>query len=183
VGTVVTEGDATRGGDGMRGDDGSRGTGVGVAHGFDVSFVREVPITPAQLWQGWTDRETLLRWFTPAPWVTTDAEIDPRPGGIFRTEMRGPAGERNGGTGCVLEAVRDRRFVWTSALGPGYAPVARPEVGFLFTAVLEFAPAPAGATYRATARHTTQADADEHARMGFEAGWSAALAQLVALFG
>lgn len=150
---------------------------------FDLTFQRVVPVTAAQLWQGWTHAPTLMKWFTPAPWKTIDAEIDPRPGGIFRTVMRGPNGETGGdGVGCVLEAVPNRRFVWTTALGPGYRPNPVAEGGFHFTGILEFEPADGGALYRATGRHSTQADADQHAAMGFEVGWGLALDQLVALF-
>ena len=151
--------------------------------GFDLSFQRVVPVTAAQLWQGWTDPETLKQWFTPAPWKTIDAEIDLRPGGIFRTVMRGPNGESgDDGVGCVLEAIPDRRFVWTTALGPGYRPNPVPEGGFHFTAVIEFEPVASGTVYRAVGRHATRSDADAHAAMGFEVGWGLALDQLVALF-
>ena len=142
---------------------------------------RIVPLSPAQLWKGWTDAAILTKWFTPAPWITQEAEVEASPGGIFRTVMCGPGGERNEGSGCVLDAVEDQRFVWTSALGPGFRPVVANE-GFLFTAILEFAPTSDGTMYRATARHSTAADAASHADMGFEAGWSAALDQLVELF-
>lgn len=171
---------------------------VAMAGAYDLTFERVVPVTAAQLWQGWTDSATLMKWFTPAPWKTIDAEIDPRPGGIFRTVMRGPNGETGGGgVGCVLEAVPNERFVWTTALGPGYTPNAVPDGGFHFTGVLEFLPtegdAPSGTKsrggtgnggtlYRATGRHSTQADADQHAAMGFAVGWGLALDQLVALF-
>ena len=117
----------------------------------------------------------------PVP-VTEEAEVDPVPGGIFRTLMCGPNGERNEGSGCVLEAIEGRRFVWTNALEPGFRPVAPPTEGFLFTAILEFLPADGGTLYRATARHSTREDAEAHASMGFEAGWSVALNQLGALF-
>jgi uncharacterized protein YndB with AHSA1/START domain len=92
----------------------------------------------------------------------------------------------------VLEAVPNRRFVWTTALGPGFVPNAPVEGGFHFTGILEFLPVDgnlgSGATsnggtlYRATGRHATQAEADQHAAMGFEVGWGLALDQLVALF-
>jgi len=148
----------------------------------DLVLELTVSISAEQLWQGWTDATTLKKWFTPAPWITTEAEIDPRPGGIFRTVMNGPDGERNEGTGCVLEAIKDTRFVWTSAMLPGFIPQARPEEGFFFTAILEFESVSGGTLYRATVRHETVADAQAHAEMGFEAGWGAALDQLVALF-
>ena len=133
---------------------------------FDLKFQRVVPATAAQLWQGWTDAATLMKWFTPAPWKTIDAEIDARPGGIFRTVMRGPKGETGGdGVGCVLEAVPERRFVWTTALGPDYPPNPVEEGGFHFTGILEFEPVAdgvpgdtsrgGGTLYRATGRHAT----------------------------
>ena len=100
---------------------------------------------------------------------------------MFRTVMCGPDGERNEGSGCVLEAVENERFVWTNALESGYRPVGSSE-GFLFTAIIEFTPSDRGTRYRATVRHATDADAAQHAEMGFEAGWGGALDQLVALF-
>lgn len=142
-----------------------------------------VPVPAEHLWTCWTDSAVLTKWFTPAPWVTSEAEIDPVPGGIFRTVMRGPNGEMQEGSGCVLEAVENRKFVWTSALGPGFQPVSRATEGFLFTAILEFTPIEDGTLYRAIARHSTPEDAAVHAEMGFEVGWGAALDQLVALFG
>ena len=148
----------------------------------DLSFERIVPVPAAHLWRGWTDPEVLVKWFTPAPWVTTEAEVDARPGGIFRTVMRGPNGEGNEGTGCVLEAVPNRRFAWTGALAPGFRPQPAPEGGFLFSAVIDFDEQQAGTRYRATVLHVTEADARRHAEMGFEAGWGAALDQLVALY-
>lgn len=149
----------------------------------DLVLERVVPCTVDHLWRGWTDPELLVRWFTPAPWKTIEAEIDPRPGGIFRTVMQGPDGETGGGEGCVLVAEPMSLFVWTSALGPGFRPVSAAEGEFLFTASIEFAPASGGSLYRAVARHTSAADAAVHAEMGFHQGWGAALDQLVALFG
>lgn len=148
----------------------------------DLVLDRVVPTTAEDLWLGWTDPTTIKRWFTPAPWRTTEAEIDPVPGGIFRTVMEGPDGERNEAAGCVLEAIPNRRFVWTSALGPGFLPLAPPTEGFHFTAIVEFEPVDGGTRVFATARHGTAEEAAVHAEMGFEQGWGAALDQLVALF-
>lgn len=148
----------------------------------DLSFERIVPVPAAHLWRGWTDPELLVQWFTPAPWVTSEAEVDARAGGIFRTVMRGPKGERNEGTGCVLDAVPNRRFAWTGALQPGFRPQAAPDGGFLFSAVIDLDEQPSGTRYRATVMHLAEADAQRHAEMGFEAGWGAALDQLVALW-
>lgn len=147
----------------------------------DLVLERVVPVGAHELWRGWTDAETLMKWFTPKPWRTIEAEIDPVPGGVFRTVMCGPDGERNEGVGCVLEAIEDRRFAWTSALGPGFVPTANSGEGFVFTAIIEFTPVPDGTLYRATVRHGSATDAAEHATMGFSEGWGAALDQLVEL--
>jgi uncharacterized protein YndB with AHSA1/START domain len=150
---------------------------------LDLNFERIVPVMPEQLYRGWTDPDLLKKWFCPRPWLTTDCEIDLKPGGIFRTVMRGPNGEEGGGTGCYLEIIPHRKIVWTSALQPGYrpAPPVAPEQGFHFTAIIEFEAAPGGTIYRATVRHMRPEDAQAHARMGFEAGWNAALDQLLEL--
>ncbi len=147
----------------------------------DLVLERMVEASPLALWRGWTTPDLLVQWFTPAPWVTTEAEVDLRPGGVFRTVMQGPDGERNEGSGCVLEVVEGRRFVWTSALTPGFRPAVVPDGEWTFTGILEFEERDGGCQYRAIARHATAEDAQQHAAMGFHAGWSAALDQLVAL--
>lgn len=151
---------------------------------LDLTFERVVDVAAARLWAGWTDPELIVQWFTPAPWVTTEAEVEAWPGGIFRTVMRGPDGERNEGSGCVLEAVPGERLVWTNALERGFRPVPTPSApDFHFTATIELEPVSGGTRYRATVRHSSAADAHAHAEMGFEPGWNAALDQLVALVG
>ena len=149
----------------------------------DLELERTVGVAASDLFRGWTTPELLVQWFTPAPWVTTEAEVELRPGGMFRTVMQGPDGERNDGSGCVLEVVDGQRFVWTSALTPGFRPAVTPDEGWAFTALLEFEQLENGCRYRAIARHATAADAQAHSAMGFHAGWSAALDQLVALLG
>jgi len=126
---------------------------------LDLLFERIVDAAPAQIWAAWTRPELLKRWFTPAPWMTVDCEIDLRPGGIFRTEMRGPQGQEISNSGCYLEIVPDERLVWTGALGPGYRPRTTPPGAFLMTAVIALAPVGRGTRYTAQVLHS-----DEHAR-------------------
>jgi uncharacterized protein YndB with AHSA1/START domain len=149
--------------------------------GHDLELERIVDLTPEQVWAAWTRPELLTQWFTPAPWTTPEAEIDLRPGGMFRTVMRSPEGETNEGSGCYLEVDEPRRLVWTSALGPGFAPNDFSDGGFPFTAVLTLEAVSGGTRYHVRLMHATAADAAEHAEMGFADGWSAALDQLVEL--
>ncbi|MGG5885914.1 SRPBCC family protein [Falsiroseomonas sp. HC035] len=144
---------------------------------LDLVFTREVPISPGLVWEAWTRPEHLVRWFTPAPWRTLEAEVDLRPGGIFRTVMQGPAGERFDNVGCWLEVVPHQRLVWTDALAPGWRPSAKPFV----TAILTLEAVAEGTLYTARVLHKDAADRDRHAAMGFQVGWGKALDQLVAL--
>lgn len=146
----------------------------------DLSFDRLVDVPPALVWAAWTEPEHLVHWFTPAPWTTEEAEVDLRPGGLFRTVMCGPDGERSDNRGCWLEVVPERRLVWTGALGPGFRPNDFSGGGFPFTAVITLEPEAGGTRYAATVMHATPEDAATHAEMGFAEGWGAALDQLVA---
>ena len=146
---------------------------------LDLELVREIDVAPEQVWKAWTTPEILMQWFTPKPWETTECEIDLRPGGIFRTVMRGPDGEEGGGDGCYLEVIENERLVWTAALAPGF----RPQASELpFTAIIELEPLAGGGTrYRAIAMHQDPEGATTHDEMGFEHGWGAAADQMVEL--
>jgi uncharacterized protein YndB with AHSA1/START domain len=106
---------------------------------------------------------------------------------MFRTTMQSPEGAEFPNAGCYLEVVPNERLVWTNALLPGYRP-SKPTAtcgsdaaGFLFTAMVELADQEQGTRYTATVIHADEAGCNQHAAMGFEAGWGAALDQLVAM--
>lgn len=143
----------------------------------DLVFSRLVALPAQALWRGWTEPALLTRWFTPAPWRTLSAEVELRPGGIFRTVMQGPDGATVDHLGCWLAVEPHRRLVWTDALLPGFRPAPNPFV----TATLTLEEKGADTLYTALVQHKDQADRDRHAAMGFEQGWGAALDQLVAL--
>ncbi len=154
---------------------------------LDLTFERIIDVPPHLVWRAWTEPALLKQWFCPLPWKTIEAELDVRPSGIFRTTMKSPEGQEHRNTGCYLEAVKNERIVWTNAMLPGFrpAPVNAPcgdDTEFMFTAKVEFEPHGAnGTTYRATVTHADEAGCQKHAAMGFEAGWGAALDQLVAM--
>lgn len=154
---------------------------------LDLSFTRIVDVPRAHIWRAWTESALLMPWFCPLPWKTIDCEIDLRPGGIFRTTMQSPEGQEFPNAGCYLEVVPQEKLVWTNALLPGFRPSAPTPVGgaddgaFLFTAIVELADHADGTRYTATVVHADEAGCQKHAAMGFEAGWGAALDQLVAM--
>jgi uncharacterized protein YndB with AHSA1/START domain len=147
----------------------------------DLLLERIVPVSPDLVLAAWTEPERIVQWFTPAPWRTTDAEVDLRPGGIFRTVMESPDGDIvNDTSGCVLEFVPGERFVFTGALGPGF----RPQPGEMpFTATISVTPEGDGCRYSALVVHATPEDAKTHLDMGFTDGWGSALDQLVDIWG
>src|SRR5687768_16461378 len=59
----------------------------------DLVLERVIDVPVERVWAAWTVPDQLKRWFTPAPWSTVDAELDVRPGGMFRTVMRSPEGQ------------------------------------------------------------------------------------------
>lgn len=147
----------------------------------DLVLERIVDVSPAAVWAAWTTPALLTQWFTPAPWTTTECEIDLRPGGRFRTVMRSPEGQSFDNTGCFLEVVPEQRLVWTGALQPGFRPLPSAPGMPLFTAVIALAPAAEGTRYTAIAYHPDAANCRQHAAMGFHTGWGVALDQLVAV--
>jgi uncharacterized protein YndB with AHSA1/START domain len=149
-----------------------------------LSFTRHIKASPANVWRCWTEPELIKQWFAPKPVSTTEAEIDPRPGGLFRTVMVVPEhGEMRGDPGCVLVAEPGKRLVWTNALGPGFQPNAIPDgpMSFAFTAEILMAAADGGCTYTATVMHATEAANEAHRKMGFYEGWGTAATQMADL--
>lgn len=153
------------------------------AHHFDpaldLSFDRIVDVSPELIWKAWTTPDLIKRWFTPAPWTTIACEIDLRPGGKFQTMMRSPEGMEFPNLGCYLEVIENRRLVWTSALGPGYRPVAAAPGLLAITAMIALEPHGNGTKYSAFAIHSNPEDKARHEAMGFREGWGKALDQLV----
>lgn len=151
---------------------------------LDLQFERIVDISPSLIWAAWTTPEHIVNWFTPKPWETIDCEIDLRPGGIFRTVMLSPEGEKFPNRGCYLEIVPNKKLVWTNTLEPGYRPAkpsgGKASVSFLFTAVVSIEAHGEGSKYSATVIHGSEADCKTHDAMGFQDGWGKAFDQLVA---
>ncbi|MBI5431091.1 MAG: SRPBCC family protein [Nitrosomonadales bacterium] len=152
---------------------------------LDLSFERIVDVPKELVWKAWTQPEHLKPWFCPLPWKTIDCEIDLCPGGMFRTVMMSPEGQKYPNLGCYLEVIENERLVWTNALLPGFRPaVLTPnavETGtFFFTATIQLAAHGSGTKYTATVIHADEAGRKKHAEMGFEKGWGTALDQLVA---
>jgi uncharacterized protein YndB with AHSA1/START domain len=159
---------------------------------FDLHLERLIDVPKEAVWRCWTEPALLLPWFCPLPWKTIACEIELRPGGVFSSTMQSPEGETMPtNSGCILEVVPNRRFTWTNALLPDYRPsltfeqCGTDDPGFMFTATIELDDHPTatgmGTRYRVRVQHANEAGAQKHAAMGFEAGWGAALDQMVSM--
>ena len=56
-----------------------------IDHERDLELQRDVSVSPEALWRGWTEPDTLVKWFCPRPWKVVECDIDLKPGGLVRT--------------------------------------------------------------------------------------------------
>lgn len=148
---------------------------------LDLALERVVDVPVHLVWEAWTKPEHLKKWFCPRPWMTTECEIDLRPGGTFRTVMRGPEGQEIDNPGCYLEVIENKKLVFTSALLPGYRPIEKAAGcgGLLFTAIILMEAQGTKTKYKAIAVHGTEASKATHEQMGFHEGWNTVLDQMI----
>lgn len=149
---------------------------------LDLVFERITPLTPSQIWQGWTDPDTLMKWFCPRPWKVTDCRVDLQPGGEFFTVMQGPNGERTENHGCYLQIIENQKLVWTGMMTKGFRPAPASPMGFGFVGTLTFSKTDKGTLYRAIVAHADEEGRNKHQQMGFQEGWGLALTQLEELW-
>lgn len=146
---------------------------------LDLLLERVVDVPRALVWRAWTTPELLKKWFVPRPWQVIECEVDLRPGGIFRTMMQSPEGEKFPTGGCYLEVVENERLVWTEALGPGFRPQEKNGEVPTITAILTFTDEGAATKYTAHVLHQSPEAREQHETLGFFDGWNAALDQMV----
>jgi uncharacterized protein YndB with AHSA1/START domain len=70
------------------------------------------------VYRAWTDPKQLAKWFPPEGFTSPRCEIDARPGGVFRVDMKAPAGapfegQEFPGPGTFVEVVPNERLVFT----------------------------------------------------------------------
>jgi len=141
---------------------------------YELSITRLIDAPVDAVWRAWT--EDTGAWFCPRPWQAEFVTQELHAGGRSEIVLRGPNGEENRLEGVYLEVVPGRRIVSTDAFTAGWMPA-----GPFMVRIADFAEADGKTRYTATARHWTAEARDNHAAMGFEAGWNAATDQLEAI--
>src|SRR5712664_3777626 len=67
------------------------------------------------VFKAWTDPKQVAQWWGPHGFTNSVCELDVRPGGAIRIDMRGPDGTVYPMTGVYNEVVEPERLVFTSA--------------------------------------------------------------------
>jgi len=89
-----------------------------------LTVTRVIPAPPELVYRAWTDPEKLAQWWGPKGFTNPVCEMDVRPDGALRIEMRAPDGTVYPMTGVYQEIVEPERLAFTSAaLDPERAPL------------------------------------------------------------
>jgi uncharacterized protein YndB with AHSA1/START domain len=80
-----------------------------------VLVMRRVIDAPREaVWKAWTNRDQMQRWWGPEGFTNPVCEMNVRPGGAIRIDMRGPDGTVYPMTGFFNEIAEPERLVFTS---------------------------------------------------------------------
>lgn len=126
-----------------------------------------------------TDPKHLARFWGPTGFTSNVREMDPRPGGAFCIDMRGPDGGICPCKGVYCEVVEPERIVYigepdgSHGCGGGLPPRA------LVTII--FAGHDGKTTLTINTRFEAAADRDAAVKMGFNLGWASSLDRLANL--
>ena len=152
-------------------------THVAIDPALDFAIERFIDAPPRLVWEALTKPEHLREWYMPKPWGrVAHAEMDVRPGGIFRIDIA-TDGEPAPNLGCFLEVAPMQRLVWTSMLFPGYRPAVFDDIPI--TAIVTMEAVGKGTRYVFTALHRNEADCETNRTSGFYEGTTIAVDQFV----
>lgn len=143
-----------------------------------LSLTRIINAPAEKLFRCWTEPALLKQWFAPAPWTTSDAKLDVRPGGSSLVVMRSPEGQDMPCPGIYLEVIRNKKLVFTDAFVNAWEPSTKA----FMVGTITFDDLGNGKTrYTATVQHWSAEDRKTHEDMGFHTGWGQCADQLAAL--
>lgn len=77
-----------------------------------VSLVRVFDAPRSLVFKAWTDPKLMAKWWGPADFTNPVCELDVRPGGKIRIDMRAPDGTVHPMTGTFIEIVKLERLVF-----------------------------------------------------------------------
>src|SRR5690349_21669021 len=143
----------------------------------ELLLTRIFNVPREKVYRAWTEPELLKKWFAPAPWTTSKAELDVRAGGSSLVVMRSPEGQEYPSRGVYLEVVKNEKLVFTDAFVKAWEPS---EKAFM-VATITLEDHNGGTKYTARVQHWSTTDREAHEKMGFNEGWGQCADQLAAL--
>jgi uncharacterized protein YndB with AHSA1/START domain len=82
--------------------------------GMEVRFTRVFDAPRQLVFKAWTNPKHVAQWWGPTGFTNPRCELDVRPGGAIRIDMRGPDGTIYPMSGVYQEIVEPERIVFTS---------------------------------------------------------------------
>lgn len=146
---------------------------------LDLQMTRLFRAPVAAFWRCWTDARLLAKWWAPSPDLTTEAVIEPWPGGRFFTNLLHHDGSYAPVEACILRADPEHCMVFTDLMESGFRPARHPAFGY--TATILFSAESGGTRVTARLQYATPAARQLHEDMGFHESWGIATSQLGAL--
>ncbi len=154
---------------------------AGLTDGYELRFERLLDAPRANVWRCWSEPALLEQWFHPPSWTTEVRVSEQHPGGASHIVMYGPNGEESDGVGVFLEAVPERRLVFTNAYRSGWIPSVPPSGVPLRTMIIEMSDEGGRTRYIVRALHWNEEARKQHEETGFHGGWKQTSRQLEAL--
>lgn len=84
----------------------------------ELDLVRVFDAPRELVWKAWTEPKHLAQWWGPHGFSNPVCEVDLRPGGAYRIDMKGPDGTIYPSNGVIREVVPPSRLAFTSGLEP-----------------------------------------------------------------
>jgi uncharacterized protein YndB with AHSA1/START domain len=91
------------------------GSSTAATEDRELVFTRVFDAPREAVFQAWTERERLQRWWGPKDFTNPVCEVDVRPGGAISIHMRAPDGKVYPMSGVFHEIAEPERLVFTSA--------------------------------------------------------------------
>lgn len=142
----------------------------------DLVLTRIFDAPRSLVWKAWTDPKHVAQWWGPQGFTNPVCELDVRPGGAIRIDMRAPDGTVYPMTGIYREIVEPDRLVFTS-----YALDAAGKPMFEVLNTVMFAEQDGKTTLTVQARVINKTAVAERYLAGMEQGWTQSLERLAAI--
>ncbi|MEA2712035.1 MAG: hypothetical protein QOF78_4636 [Phycisphaerales bacterium] len=142
----------------------------------EVVLTRIIDAPRALVFKAWIDPKRLAKWWGPKGFTNPRCEIDVRPGGAIRIDMRAPNGIVYPMTGVFQEIIEPERLVFTSAALDGEGKPLFENLNLITFAEHGAGGAQTRLTVQARVQHETAQAAPYLA--GMEEGWTMTIDRL-----